>query len=87
MPHYISYHHEPSVSPEEVQSRWTDMASEQRAIWVKTWFNHDSGKRYCWWDAPKREALEAVFSDNEVPWEEIIEVEITYPSDWRWRED
>ena len=87
MAHYLSIHHEPSVTRDKVESRWIDLANERRAVWVKTWFNHDLGKRFCWWDAPGAETLETVFRDHGVTWEEIIKVDVTTPSDWRWRED
>ena len=87
MAHYLSIHHEPSVTKDEVESRWVELAEERRAVWVKTWFNHDLGERFCWWNADKAETLETVFQDHCVTWEEIIKVDVTTPSDWRWRED
>ena len=87
MPSYLSTHHEPSVPREKLESKWIDLAQERGAIWVKTWFNLRSGKRFCWWDAANRESLEKIFEKHKVSWEDIIKVELTTPSDWRWRED
>jgi hypothetical protein len=87
MPHFLSVHHEPSASREKIEATWVQLAQETRGIWIKTWYNLDVGKRICWWDAPAQEALEEVFRDHGVTWEEIVPVELTTPSDWRWRED
>jgi len=87
MRHYLSTHHEPGVLKEVIETRWSTLAVDKRSIWVKTWFHRASGKRYCWWDAPNRETLEEVLRDHEVPWKDIIEVKLTIPAEWRWRED
>ena len=87
MPHYLTTHHDPAVSKERIEANWRRLAQERRAIWIKTWYNLAQGKRFCWWDAPDRMALETVFRDHDVSWEEIIPVELTTPSDWRWRDD
>jgi hypothetical protein len=87
MPHYLSTHYEPSVPREKLESKWADLAQERGGIWVKTWFNLQSGRRFCWWDAPSKEALRKIFQKHAVSWEDIIQVELTTPSEWRWRED
>jgi len=87
MPYYLTVHYEPSTPPEVIQGRWRDLAQERRAIWIRTWFNFHVGKRFCWWDAPSQEDLEAVFRQYEVPWDRIVQVYLTTPSDWAWRED
>jgi hypothetical protein len=87
MPHYLCTHYEPSVPREKLESKWTDLAQERGAIWVKTWFNLQSGRRFCWWDAPSKETMIIIFQRNDISWEDIIQVEHTTPSEWRWRED
>ena len=87
MPHFLSTHRDPSVSKDRLEAKWTNLAQERGAIWVKTWYNLPSGRRYCWWDAPDLEILEQIFARHGVSWEEIIQVELTTPSEWRWRED
>ncbi len=87
MPHYLTIHHEPVLSRREIESRWDVLAEERRALWVKTWYNLSEGRRFCWWDAPDGTTLEKIFSDHGVNWEEIVKVNITGPSDWRWRVD
>lgn len=87
MAYYLTTHYEPSASEDVIHSRWRVLARERRAVWLKTWFNLRLGKRFCWWDAPNKEVLEAVFRDHGVPWHEIDQVRLTTPSEWRWRED
>jgi len=87
MPHYLTIHHEPELSREDVVSRWRLLAQERRALWVRTWFNLPAGRRFCWWDAPSQAALEQIFTDHGVTWQEIVKVKITHSSEWRWRED
>jgi len=87
MPHYLTIHHEPELSKEDMVSRWSLLAEERRALWVRTWFNLSAGRRLCWWDAPNQAALEQIFTDHGVPWQDIIKVKITHSSEWRWRED
>jgi len=87
MQHYLSIHHESETPREVIEKRWSKLAVERRSIWVKTWFHRASGKRFCWWNAPDREMLEAVFRDHGVPWRVIVAVNLTTPAEWRWRED
>lgn len=87
MPHYMTVHYEPGTPAKVIQTRWIDFAQERRALWRRTWHNLELGKRYCWWDAPDREALEEVLKERGVPWEEILQVDLTTPSEWTWRED
>ncbi len=87
MPHYLTIHHEPGLSKEDMISRWNLLAEERRALWVRTWFNLSEGRRFCWWDAPNQAALEQIFTDHGVKWQEIVKVKITNSSEWRWRED
>jgi hypothetical protein len=87
MPYYLTVHHEPSTAPEVIEGRWHGLAQERRAIWMKTWFNLQDGKRFCWWDSPNRDELESIFRDHDVPWDRIVKVNLTTPCDWRWRDD
>jgi len=87
MPHYLTLHHEPDSPIEVFEDRWVELAREKRSMWVKTWFNRENGQRFCWWDAPDQQTLEQVLRNHGVPWEKIIEVKLTTPAEWRWRED
>ncbi len=87
MAHFLTTHREPGLPKQDMRTRWIALADERRAVWVKTWYNVESGRRFCWWDAPNKEALEAVFRDHGVSWEQIVQVQLTTPSEWRWRED
>jgi hypothetical protein len=87
MPHYLSVHNEPSIPKEMVESRWASLAEETSAVWVKTWYLLDLTRRFCWWNSPDSETPERIFLDHEISWDEIIQVRLTIPSEWRWRED
>jgi len=87
MGYYLAMHHEPAESREKIESRWVGLAGERRAVWMKTWYNFDQGRRFCWWDAASEEILEAIFRDHGVPWEKIVKMELTTPGEWRWRDD
>jgi hypothetical protein len=87
MPHYLTIHEEPSATRKQIEARWVKLAEERRAIWVRTWYNFEAGKRFCWWDAPDRETLEEIFKDHGTTWTDICKVKLTTPSDWRWPEE
>lgn len=87
MAHLLSIHYEPSIPRGKLVERWRRLARARNAFWIKTWFNMDLGKRYCWWGAPNKETLEGVFAAHDVPWEEIVEVKFTTPAEWIFRED
>jgi Nickel responsive protein SCO4226-like len=83
MPKYLTLHEESQVDRILLESRWTELSNDTRAEWVMTLFNTELGLRYCEWDAPNRQAIERIFTDLGIKWTEIIEVEVTRPSDWR----
>lgn len=87
MPYYLTIHHEPMLTRQEIESRWVVLAGEPRAFWIKAWFDLSMGRRFCWWDAPNRGTLEQIFADHGVRWEEIVKVNMTDPSQWILRED
>jgi len=87
MIHLLSVHNEGSAPAEEAGSGWPALVREGDVTWVKTWRDLESGKRYCWWGAPGKEALEALFRNLEISWEDILEVKFTTPRDWIGRED
>ncbi len=42
---------------------------------------------FCWWDTPSKQALRRILQKHGVSWEDIIQIELATPSEWRWRED
>jgi len=83
MPKYLTTHEEKFVDGILLESRWTELSRDTRAEWIMTLFNTDLGQRYCEWDAPDPQAIERIFDDHGIKWSEILEVEVTRPSDWR----
>lgn len=87
MPKYLTIHEESIVDRVMLESRWTEIATnETRANWQMTLFNVDLGRRYCEWDAPSAEVIEEVFRDLGIKWLEILQVDVTKASEWRFWE-
>ena len=83
MPKYLTIHKEEYIDRILLESRWTELSKDPRAEWIMTLYNTELGLRYCEWDAPTPQAIEEIFQDLGIQWSEILEVEITRPSDWR----
>jgi hypothetical protein len=87
MPKFLTMHLESTVDRVLLESRWTEIATkETRANWRMTLFNMPSGRRYCEWDAPSAQVIEEVFQELDIKWSEILEVDVTKASDWRFWE-
>lgn len=87
MPKYLTRHEETTVDRVLLESRWTEIATkETRAIRQMTLFNMHSGRRYCEWDAPSAQVIEEIFRNLGIKWSEILEVDVTKASDWRFWE-
>ncbi len=83
MPTYLSIHHENTVDQVLLESRWTEISMDTRALWEVTLFNLEQGRRWCEWEAPDRAAIEEIFDELGIKWTEILEVEVTTASRWR----
>ncbi len=89
MKKFMAVHKEPELSWEIVEENWRKLAQVETAEWVKTYYNQKEGVRYCVWLAPDMEELKKTFSDMDVSWESMYEVEETKPDLWgekRWKE-
>ena len=53
-----------------------------------TCFNKEKGVRYCVWLAPSEDVLKSIFSELEISWATMLEVEETCPDRWgkKWEE-
>jgi hypothetical protein len=80
---FMVVHRNPDTSWEEVEKNWTKLANVKLASWERTWFNKNEGVRYCLWDALDAGRLEKVFSDLDITWQSITEVEETVPDIWK----
>ncbi len=83
MPTYLTIHHETALDRVVLESRWTEIAKESRAVWQMTLYNTDQGKRFCEWVAPNPQVIEDTFRELGIKWSEIVEVHVTVASEWR----
>jgi hypothetical protein len=89
MKKFMAVHKEPELSWAIVEENWQKLAQIETAKWVKTYYNQKEGVRFCVWLAPDMEELKKAFSDMDVSWESIYEIEETKPDLWgekRWNE-
>ncbi|MEW6351909.1 MAG: two-CW domain-containing protein [Thermodesulfobacteriota bacterium] len=83
MPVYMTLHEETFVSRILLESRWTEIAREDRATWQMTFFNVAMGKRFCLWEANDPGPIRQIFRDLGITWTDMFEVEETSASRWR----
>jgi len=85
---FMVVHRDPNVSWEKVEKNWRKLANVETVTWVRTCFNKKEGVRYCVWLAPEADDLKKIFTDLNIAWESIIEVEETVPDLWgkKWEE-
>jgi hypothetical protein len=89
MKKYMVVHKEPELSWEIVERNWRKLAQAETAEWVKTYYNKKEGVRFCVWLALDIDKLKNTFSDIDVSWESMHEVEETKPDLWgekKWKE-
>jgi hypothetical protein len=82
MKKYMVVHRAPGLSWETVQKNWRKLAQNAAATWIRTYFNVDEGVRYCVWDSPDSATLIKIFTDLEISFESVTEVEETTPDMW-----
>jgi hypothetical protein len=85
---YMVVHRNPDLSWEVVERNWRKLAAVQSASWITTFYNVDEGLRYCVWQAPDKTTLEKIFSDLNIAFESMTEVQETKPDMWgrKWKE-
>jgi hypothetical protein len=81
-------HRNPGLSWEIVEHNWRRLATVQSATWITTYYNVDEGLRYCVWYSQDKTSLEKIFSDLEISFESMVEVQETKPDMWgkKWQE-
>jgi len=88
MPKYLTIHHEKQIDRVLLESRWSEIAMDTRADWQLTVHNLALGVRFCEWDARDRHVIEEIFRELGIKWTEIVQVNVTSPSEWRlWHVD
>ena len=84
MPKYLTIHQETNMDRLVLEARWAEIANDtRRATWQMTLFNIEEGIRYCEWDAPHEDALKEIFQQLGIKYSQVLEVEVTGPSEWR----
>lgn len=79
---YMVVHNNPGIDCTVVQNNWRKLAKVESATWVRTYFNEDKGTRYCLWLAEDEEQLKKIYTEMDVSWESILDVEETVPDMW-----
>ena len=87
MTKFMVVHKDPNIPWSKVEENWGRLASIETATWIRTYYNKDEGVRYCLWFAPSSEEMVNIFTDLNVSYESIVEVEETVPDLWgkRWK--
>ena len=83
MPKFLTIHREPEKTLEKMEEAYKQLAKETTAVWVRTYYRKEDGRRICEWDAPSEESIMVVFKRTGVAWDEIIQVEEILPGRWR----
>jgi len=85
---FMAVHHNPGIDCKVVQANWRKLAQVENAKWLVTYFNEDSGWRYCVWLAPDEAELRKIFDGINVSYESIMPIEETVPDLWgeKWQE-
>ncbi|MBI9085321.1 MAG: DUF4242 domain-containing protein [Desulfobacterales bacterium] len=85
---YIAVHHNPGIDCKVVQANWRELAKVESAKWIRTYFDEDSGRRFCIWLAPDEAEVKKIFDEIGVSYEYILPVEETSPDLWgeKWQE-
>lgn len=87
MPKLMVVHRDPAGPRSKVEGNRHKLAGVESVTWVRTCVNKKRGVRYCERLAPSEKELRKVFSDLEIFWESMMEVEETVPDLWegRWK--
>ena len=86
---YMMIHNSPGVDWEVVKENWRKLAGVEAATWIKTYYNKETGMRFCIWLAPTEEVLKDICTELGISWESITQVEETVPDVWKgnWADD
>ncbi|MCC6503697.1 MAG: DUF4242 domain-containing protein [Deltaproteobacteria bacterium] len=83
MPKFLTIHREPEKTLEKMEEAYKQLAKETTAVWVRTYYRKEDGRRICEWEAPSEESIMVVFKRTGITWDEMIEVEEVLPGRWR----
>lgn len=80
---FLTFHCEPERTWEELENAYKKLANETTARWIRTYYQKDTGRRICEWEAPSEESIIVIFKRINITWDEIIQVEEILPDKWR----
>jgi hypothetical protein len=85
---YMVVHNDINISWAKVEENWGKLANVETCTWVRTFYNRRKGVRYCVWMAPNEKELKSIFSELDISWESIVEIQETVPDLWgkKWEE-
>ena len=88
MTKYMVTHINPDIPWQQVEENWAKLANVETATWIRTCYNKEKGIRYCVWLAPDEDTLKTIFSELDISWDSMLEVEETVPDLWgkKWEE-
>jgi hypothetical protein len=83
VPKFLTFHREPEKSLEKMEEAFRQLAKETTAVWIRTYYHKDDGRRVCEWEAPAEESITVIFKRMGIVWDEVIQVEEILPGQWR----
>ena len=85
---YMVVHNDPNISWAKVEENWAKLANVEKCTWVRTFFNRKKRVRFCEWLAPDEKTLKSTFTELDISYDSIVQVEETVPDLWgkKWEE-
>jgi len=83
MSKFLTFHCEPEKTWEKLEEAYKHLAKETTALWIRTFYQREQGRRVCEWDAPSEESVMVIFKRMGITCDEIMSVEEILPNRWR----
>jgi hypothetical protein len=74
MPRFIAAHTMP-MTEEQLQAL-AQKAAPPEVRWIRTFCGFDDNKHFCEWEAPNKEAVKEVLSQESIPYDGVYRVRI-----------
>lgn len=85
MPRYMIVHHKnPQFVSHHINLACKICAKEKRANWKRAYYNLKEGWIFCQWEASDLDSLKRILKKNDLPCEEMVEVEVLTPEECVW---
>ncbi len=76
MPRFMAQHTVPLTEEQAMGLLDNPRLFTEGVTWKLTYCDFDSGKFFCEWEAPSKEAIEAVFKSVQMPYDAIYPVRL-----------